>query len=138
MSRAGHGDTIVRAAPALITKSAARRTAGSLNAMVTVGLLIRLHARPGMERDVETFLERVMPIIRDEPATTALFGVRFGPSEYGIFNAFPDEAGRAAHVSGLAATALFERADELFGSAPSVEAVDILAAKVPGGEAVLR
>ena len=77
--------------------------------MVTVGLLIRLHARPGKEEDVETFLEGVMPIIRDEPATTALFGVRFGPAEYGIFNAFPDEAGRAAHVSGLAAAALFER-----------------------------
>ena len=106
--------------------------------MVTVGLLIRLHARPGKERDVETFLEGVMPIIRDEPATTALFGVRFGPSEYGIFNAFPDDAGRAAHVSGLAASALFDRADELFDAAPSVEPVDILAAKVPGGQAVLR
>jgi len=106
--------------------------------MVTVGLLIRLHARPGKERDVQTFLEGVMPIIRDEPATIALFGVRFGPTEYGIFNAFPDEAGRAAHVSGLAAAALFARSDELFASAPSVEPVDILAAKVPGAEPVLR
>jgi hypothetical protein len=106
--------------------------------MVTVGLLIRLYAKPGKEAEVETFLEGVMPIIRDEPATTALFGVRFGPAEYGIFNAFPDEAGRAAHVSGLAAAALFGRADELFASAPSVEPVDILAAKVPGVEAVLR
>ena len=106
--------------------------------MVTVGLLIRLHAKPGKEAEVETFLEGVMPIIRDEPATTALFGVRFGPAEYGIFNAFPDEAGRAAHVSGLAAAALFGRANELFASAPSVEPVDILAAKVPGVEAVLR
>ena len=105
--------------------------------MVTVGLLIRLSAKPGKEAEVETFLEGVMPIIRDEPATTALFGVRFGPAEYGIFNAFPDEAGRAAHVSGLAA-AMFGRADELFASAPSVEPVDILAAKVPGVEAVLR
>jgi quinol monooxygenase YgiN len=104
--------------------------------MVTVGLLIRLEARPGKEEDVETFLEGVMPIIRDEPATTALFGVRFGPASYGIFNAFPDEAGRAAHVSGLAAAALFERSDELFASPPSVEPVDILVAKVV--EPVLR
>ena len=99
--------------------------------MVTVGLLIRLHARPGKEADVEQFLAGVMPLIRDEPATTALFGVRFGPSAYGIFNAFPDDAGRGAHVSGLAAAALFERADELFTAAPTVEPVDVLAAKLP-------
>jgi quinol monooxygenase YgiN len=104
--------------------------------MVTVGLLIRLHAKPGKEADVEAFLEGVMPIIHEEPATTALFAVRFGPSEYGIFNAFPDEAGRAAHVSGLAAAALFARADELFTSPPQVEPVEILGAKV--AEAVLR
>jgi len=99
--------------------------------MVTVGLLIRLHARPGKEADIEQFLAGVMPLIREEPATTALFGVRFGPSEYGIFNAFPDDAGRGAHVSGLAAAALFERAGELFVSAPAVEPVDVLAAKLP-------
>ena len=104
--------------------------------MVTVGLVVRLHARPGKERDVETFLEGVMPLIREEPATTALFGVRFGPSEYGIVNAFPDEAGRAAHVSGRAAAALFERADELFATPPEIEPVDILAAKL--AEPVLR
>jgi quinol monooxygenase YgiN len=104
--------------------------------MVTVGLLIRLHARPGKDADVETFLEGVMPLIRDEPATTALFGVRFGSGDYGIFNAFPDEAGRAAHVSGLAAASLFQRADELLAEAPTVEAVDILAAKI--AEPVLR
>ena len=100
--------------------------------MVTVGLLIRLHARPGKEADVETFLAGVMPLIHEEPATVALFGVRFGPSEYGIFNAFPDDAGRAAHMSGQAAAALFERADELFASPPVVEAVDVLAAKLGG------
>jgi quinol monooxygenase YgiN len=104
--------------------------------MVNVGLLIRLHARPGKDADVETFLEGVMPLIRDEPATTAMFGLRIGPGWYGIFNAFPDEAGRAAHVSGLAAAALFERADELFASAPTVEPVDVLAAKI--AEPVVR
>ena len=40
--------------------------------MVTVGLFIRLQARPGKEADVANFLEGVMPLLRDEPATTAL------------------------------------------------------------------
>ncbi len=100
--------------------------------MVNVGLLIRLHAKPERAEDVASFLEGVMPLIREEPATTALFGIRFGPSEFGIFNAFPDEAARGAHVAGHAAAALFARADELLASPPAVEAVDIVAAKLPG------
>ena len=73
-----------------------------------------------------------MPLIRKEPATTALFGVRFGPSEFGIFNAFADEAGREAHVNGHAAATLFGRVDELFVAPPEVEALDIVAVKLPG------
>jgi quinol monooxygenase YgiN len=100
--------------------------------MVTVGLLIRLQAKPGQESEVEKFLESVIPVVDQEPATTALFGIRLGPSEYGIFNAFPDEAGRQAHMTGQAAEALFARAADLFAQPPAVEPVDIVAAKLPG------
>ena len=99
--------------------------------MVTVGLLIRLQAKPGHEAAVASFLEGVMPLVRDEPATTALFGIRFGPSDFGIFNAFPDEAARQAHVTGHAASALFGRADELLAAPPTVEPVEIVVAKLP-------
>jgi quinol monooxygenase YgiN len=99
--------------------------------MVTVGLLVRFQAKPGKEAAVVDFLDGVMPLIRDESATTALFGVRFGPSEFGIFNAFRDDAGRQAHEAGQAAAALFGRADELFASPPTVEPIDIIAAKLP-------
>ncbi len=100
--------------------------------IVNVGLLIRLHARTGKADDVASFLEGVMPLIRQEPGTTAFFGVRFGPSEFGIINAFHDEAAREAHVAGHAAAALFARVDELLASPPAVEAVEIVAAKLPG------
>jgi quinol monooxygenase YgiN len=103
--------------------------------MVTVGLLVRLQARPGKEAAVVGFLEGVMPLIRDEPATTALFGVRFGPSEFGIFNAFPDEAARQAHINGHAAASLFGRADELLASPPTIEPLEIVVAKLPPGAA---
>jgi quinol monooxygenase YgiN len=101
--------------------------------MVTTGLLLRLHARDDKEEDVATFLQGVLPLVRQEPATTVFFGFRLGPSEFGIFNAFPDAAGREAHISGDAAKALFARAGELLASDPAVEMVDIVAAKLPTG-----
>lgn len=100
--------------------------------MVSVGLVIRLHAKPGQESAVADLLASAMPIIQQEPKTTALLMVRFGPSEFGIVNAFPDEPGRQAHMTGHAAEALFSRADELFAEPPAVEPIDILAAKLPG------
>jgi hypothetical protein len=38
------------------------------------------------------------PDRRQEPATIAWFAIRLGPSEFGIFDAFPDDAGRQAHL----------------------------------------
>jgi quinol monooxygenase YgiN len=104
--------------------------------MVTVGLLIRLEARPGKDADVETFLHGVMPLIAEEPGTTALFALRLGPAQYGIFNAFPDEAALQAHVNGQAAVALFGRAEELFASPPAIESLGIVDAKLPAGALV--
>jgi quinol monooxygenase YgiN len=52
-------------------------------------------------------------------------------STFGIFDAFPNEAGRAAHLSGRVAAALMAKASELFSEPPSIEKVDVLAAKLP-------
>ncbi|MEO6194181.1 MAG: antibiotic biosynthesis monooxygenase, partial [Thermoanaerobaculia bacterium] len=48
-----------------------------------------------------------------------------------IFDAFPDEAGRQAHLAGKVAAALMAKAPDLFAQPPSIEKVDILAAKLP-------
>ena len=98
--------------------------------MVTVALLVRLEARPGRESDVEEFLRGGLPLVEAEPATTAWFGIRLGPSSFGIFDAFPDEAGRNAHLTGRVAAALGEKASELFAKPPTIERVDVLAAKL--------
>lgn len=98
---------------------------------VTVGLLVRVEAKPGKEREVEEFVRGALSAVQAEPATTAWFGVRFGPSSFGIFDVFPDDSGRQAHLSGVVGTALMERADELFSQPPAVEQIDILAAKLP-------
>jgi quinol monooxygenase YgiN len=99
--------------------------------MVTVALFVRLEAKPGKEAEVERFLLDGLPIVMDEPATTAWFGIRLGPSTFGIFDAFPDEAGRQAHLTGRVAAALMANAAELLAQPPVIEKVDVLAAKLP-------
>lgn len=99
--------------------------------MVKVALFVRLEAKPGKEKEVEKFLVGGLPIVLEEPGTTAWFGIRLGPTTFGIFDAFPDEAGRQAHLSGKVAAALMARAGELFSAPPSIERVDVLAVKLP-------
>jgi quinol monooxygenase YgiN len=100
--------------------------------MVKVALFVRLEAKPGKEKDVESFLMEGLSVVMKEPATAAWFGIRLGPSTFGIFDAFPDEAGRQAHLSGRVAAALMAKATELLSAPPSIEKVDVLAAKLPG------
>jgi quinol monooxygenase YgiN len=99
--------------------------------MVKLALFVRLEAKPGKEEDVESFLRGGLPIVQDEPATIAWFGIQLGPTTFGIFDAFPDEAGRQAHLSGQVAAALMAKAPELLAKPPVIEKVDILAAKLP-------
>ena len=99
--------------------------------MVKVALLVRLEAKPGKEADVESFLRGGLSIVQEEPATTAWFAIRMGPSTFGIFDAFPDEAGRQAHLSGRVAEALMAKASELLAQPPVIEKVDVLEAKLP-------
>ena len=99
--------------------------------MVKVALLVRLEAKPGKEADVESFLRGGLAVVQQEPATTAWFALRLGPSTFGIFDAFPDESGRQAHLSGQVAAALMAKASELFIKPPVIENVDVLAAKLP-------
>jgi quinol monooxygenase YgiN len=57
--------------------------------------------------------------------------VRLTSSRCAIFDAFPSEAGREAHLAGPVAAALMTRAPELLASDPSIETVDVLADKLP-------
>src|SRR4030088_1157211 len=98
--------------------------------MVNVALFVRLEAKPGKESDVAKFLRDGLAIVDAEPATTAWFGLQLGPSTFGIFDAFPDEAGRQAHFPARVAAALMANAAELLSQPPSIEKVDVLAAKL--------
>ncbi len=99
--------------------------------MVTLALLVQVEAKPGKETEVADFLRGALAVVREEPATTAWFAIRFGPTTFGIFDAFSDEAGRQAHLAGRVAAALKEKTGELFAKPPTIEKVDVLAAKLP-------
>lgn len=99
--------------------------------MVTVGLLVRLEAKPGKEADVERFLKGGLAIVNDEPETTAWFAIKLGPTSYGIFDVFPSDSGRQAHLQGRVAEALMAQAADLFAEAPDIGQLDVLAVKLP-------
>ena len=98
--------------------------------MVTVGVLARLEAKAGKEEEVSRFLEEALPLAQQEEATTAWFAIRMGPSTFGIFDVFPDEPGREAHLAGPIAATLMQRADELLTEPPMIEKVDVLTSKL--------
>jgi quinol monooxygenase YgiN len=99
--------------------------------MTKKALFVRLDAKPGKEAEVEAFLHSGLPLVEQEPATIVWFAIRLGPSAFGIFDAFPDDAGRNAHLTGKVAAALMAKAPELLAVPPVIEKVDVLAAKLP-------
>jgi quinol monooxygenase YgiN len=99
--------------------------------VVRKALYVRLDAKPGFETKVEEFLASALPLVEAEPATKAWFAIRMGPATYGIFDVFPDDAGRDAHLAGKVAAALMARAEELFRSPPQIERIDVVASKLP-------
>ena len=57
--------------------------------MTTKALFVKLEAKPGKENEVAKFLRDGQGLVAQEPATTAWFGIRLGPSSFAIFDAFP-------------------------------------------------
>jgi len=100
-----------------------------------VALLVRLEAKRGKEEEVAAFVRGALPIVQQEAGTTTWFGIRLGPTTFGIFDTFADEAGRQAHLSGKVAEALMAKASELLAQPPTIEKVDVLAVKLPGSSA---
>ena len=99
---------------------------------VTKGLLVRFDALPGKEDDVKEFLDSGRALVLEEPATTAWFAIRLGPSSFGIFDVFPDDEARQTHLSGGVGQALAAQGADLFSTEPSIQNVDVIAYKLPG------
>ena len=104
--------------------------------MVSKGLLVKVDARPGKDAEVEGFLRGCLEPVREEPATTVWFAIHFGGSTYGIFDAFPDETGRQAHLAGAVPKILTGEVGVLFEHPPQIERLDVLAFKLPASPSV--
>lgn len=98
--------------------------------MAKVALLARIVAKPGKEEEVAQFLSSALPLAQQEAQTLVWFALRLSKQEFGIFDAFADEAGRKAHLNGPIAAALMAKASELLAEPPRIDSVDVLAAKL--------
>ena len=98
--------------------------------MPTVSLFVRLEAKPGKEHDVAAFLKQGLELANQEPTTPVWFALQLGPTTFGVFDAFRDEAGRQNHLNGPIAQALMVQAPHLLASPPVIERIDVLGAKV--------
>jgi len=99
--------------------------------MISKALLARFESRSGHDDDVRRLLADAGPLVAQEPGTLAWFGLRFGRGDYGIFDAFADEAGRDAHLNGAVARTLVGERDTLLAGAPAIDKLDVLAHKLP-------
>jgi quinol monooxygenase YgiN len=99
-------------------------------AKAKVALLVRLEAKAGKEAELEKFLRSALPLVMDEPETAQWYGIRLGPSTFGIFDTFAAESGREAHLNGRVAAALMAKAGELLAKPPVIEKCDVLEAKM--------
>lgn len=99
---------------------------------IQLALFARIEAKPGKEAEVEAFLKAALSMANDEPSTPIWFALKLGPATFGVFDAFHDETGRQRHLNGPIAQALMAQGPELFASAPSIEAIEVIGLKNRG------
>lgn len=92
------------------------------------GIVARLIAKPGKEQAVEDLLKSALAIANAESKTIRWYALKFSEDNFGVFDTFQDEDGRAAHINGEIPKALTTHA-ALFASAPVIETVDLIAVK---------
>lgn len=99
--------------------------------MLTIGTLTRAEIQPRNEAIVEQALQKAFLIVQQESSTPVWVAVRQGASTFSVFDAFPDEAGRLAHLTDEQYAALFQRANSLLTQPRTTEMLQILGAKLP-------
>jgi quinol monooxygenase YgiN len=100
--------------------------------MIKYALFARFEAKPGKEADVEAFLQKGLELANDESTTPIWFALKISERVYGVFDAFPDEASRQAHLDGPIAKALMSVAGDLFVAPPQIGHIDGLGLKNTG------
>ena len=95
--------------------------------MAKLALYVALEARADKEEEAAEFLRSLLSLAREEPGTTTWYAVRFDHNTFTIFDAFPDEDARNAHLAGQVAVTLIQQAPDLFVDPPEIQRLEILA-----------
>ena len=92
---------------------------------------ILIEARPGREEDVVQMLRDIRACVEDEPATAPWYAVRHSTTTFAIFEAFPDIAGREAHIAGGGGDIFrdVQRMNAILANPAHVQKVDVLFSK---------
>lgn len=93
------------------------------------GLFVKLYAKEGREKELSIFLNGALPLALSEKGTIDWFAVQFDNRTFGIFDTFPSDAEREAHLNGKIASALMSNAPHLLAQAPVLEKIELLARK---------
>lgn len=92
---------------------------------------ILIEARPGKQDEVVQMLRDIRACVKGETATRPWFAVRHSQTTFAIFEAFPDIAGRNAHVAGGGGDIFRDvaRMNAILAQPAHVQKVDILLSK---------
>ena len=105
------------------------RIAGRRGSSTAKALHVRLEARKGREAEVEQLLLGILDRAEQEPGTLPWFGTRSSRRVFEIFEAFPDEASRRAHLSGPGAALLARQSNALLARPAQISRLDVLGAR---------
>jgi quinol monooxygenase YgiN len=97
--------------------------------MAKLALYVPLEAKSGKEEEAAEFLRSLLTLAEEEPGTTTWYALRFDQNTFAIFDAFPDEGARDAHLAGQVAVTLIQQAPDLFVDPPEINRLDILSYK---------
>jgi quinol monooxygenase YgiN len=96
---------------------------------VTVGLVVKLTAKPETADEVAGFLTDALALANDESGTLVWMSLRTDATTFWIVDAFPGDAERQAHLGGPIAAALMANADRLLSAPPEINQAEVLAIK---------
>jgi quinol monooxygenase YgiN len=100
---------------------------------VAKGLLLTFKAKTGHEAEVAAFLRDARRYVDEEPGTRAWFALQIGDRHFGIFDVFPDQGARFAHLTGHVPRELAKHAFSLLGGMPDMHMADVVVASSRGG-----
>jgi len=105
------------------------RFVGNQGGRTEKALHIRLKARRGKEREVANLLDGIRRDVAAGPGTRPWFAVRLSRRVFGIFERFPNEAGRKAHLAGRGVARLMTRSNAVLAKPAAISKLDLIGVK---------